>query len=227
MRIAVCDDCHESAEKIRNLIGNDYHVTEFLSGKELLQSNRSHPYDMVFLDVEMPEMDGLTVAKELRNQKEDQIVIFISNYDEVVYTAIKLSPLRFIRKSHLEEEFSEAFEAALRVLKNARQEYIISLKGKEWRFLIEEILYIEEKGHYANIHTKNSMVDLRISMKQLSGDLEPYGFLRCHISYLANMSHIQELSSNELLMENGDRIPVSKTYFKKTKESYINYLRRI
>ena len=114
IRIAVVDDeqiilnsIHKKIERILYDLNAEFEIQDFTSGKTALKEITEKVFDIIFLDIDMPDISGMTIAKKIRMQENLEIV-FITNKDELVYDAIKVVPFRFIRKSRFDEEIQEA-----------------------------------------------------------------------------------------------------------------------
>ncbi len=162
MIIAICDDEKSLIESMKKELGKvaeifqivmDIH--EYLSGEELIEGITEQKIEVVFLDIDMPGgMSGMETANCLMEQCPLLNIIFLTNKEDMVFQALKYRPLRFIRKSHIRNELAEAVEAAMK--KIASEMYLVSFgRGKvEGRYAIQDILYIESRKHYIDIHMR-------------------------------------------------------------------------
>ena len=113
--IAICDDETEQLDIMERFIHENmvqsrflYQVIRFNVGKDLIEGARKEKISAVFLDIDMPEMTGIEVARELLKENRDIRIFFISNHEEMVFEAIHTRPMRFIRKNNLINEMTEA-----------------------------------------------------------------------------------------------------------------------
>ena len=117
IRIAIVDDekiilnsIHKKIEKILYDLNVEFEIQDFTIGKIALKEITEKEFDIIFLDIDMPEVSGMEIAKIIRMQEENIDIVFITNKDELVYDAIKFAPFRFIRKSRFDEEIPEALQ---------------------------------------------------------------------------------------------------------------------
>lgn len=119
IRSAICDDeptildylyTHISKEFKRQ--GTDTHIDKFTSGKDFLNAHKAEPYDVVFLDIDMPVISGFDVAEKI-SVSEHTLIIFVTTHDELVFSSLKFQPFRFIRKTHINNELSETLSAVI------------------------------------------------------------------------------------------------------------------
>ena len=127
IRIAVVDDeqiilnsIHKKIEKILYDLNAEFEIQDFTSGKTALKEITEKGFDVIFLDIDMPDVSGMTIAKKIRMQEENIEIVFITNKDELVYDAIKVVPFRFIRKSRFDEEIQEALHEFIAKLNNKK-----------------------------------------------------------------------------------------------------------
>ncbi len=233
MRIGICDDSLEYIEKITSIIGEGFLVETFSAGYALLDANDKDAYDLVFLDIDMPEIGGFEVAEKLKIDREskgyDQFVVFVTNHAQLVYDSFRLAPFRFVRKSMLEREIPEALEAAQ--LQLERKTRVCKLKfGKEERKIqLENLLYAEVIGHKIRLHMKNRKQneDVSISMRSLAPQLEAYDFARTHVGFLVNLSHVVREEAEWVCMDDGSQVPLSRRHKPEFHMQYIAFIRSL
>ena len=117
IRIAIVDDDKKFMAIYKQIIASlfsEHHVkteiNDFFSGKEFIKSLSITKYDLVFMDIDMPEVSGIDIAAELRNNKQNLDIIFVSAHPHFVFEAIRFTPYRFIRKSNFKSETKEEQE---------------------------------------------------------------------------------------------------------------------
>lgn len=117
LKIAVCDDDEtmlgfltDKISEIYNQNSIEFVIRPFLSGKFFLNSHKEYPFDVVFLDIDMPEISGFDIAEQVNNISET-LIVFVTSHDELVYSSIKFRPFRFIRKTYIEAELGETLTA--------------------------------------------------------------------------------------------------------------------
>lgn len=132
MRVAICDDeavYREETKKGILAYNSEIEIVEYKDGKELVQSQER--FDLIFLDIEMPEMNGMEAAEIVREQKNDVPLVFLTSHDELVYDAFKVRAFRFLRKPVNCEEVQDVLQAVEKEIKQTEKIQIIQ-KGKVW-----------------------------------------------------------------------------------------------
>ncbi|NNF36859.1 MAG: response regulator transcription factor [Saprospiraceae bacterium] len=205
--LAMCNDPYDAIEKIKRL----------------------NP-DLIFLDIEMPGLNGFDLLDRLNHYDFD--VIFVTAYDEFAIKAIKVSAMDYLLKPIDEEELMDAVhkveEKQNRYLSKEHVEILMTnLKDTEGRFaklaipslegldfiLIDDILYCKADGNYTIIHTKDEKFIISKTLKMIEHLLENAPFFRTHQSYLVNVNHIRKYLrgvGGELILSDGSNIQVAR-----------------
>lgn len=227
MRIAICDDDISMSERLAQIakeVLKTAQIQTYEDGNILLAEHAKNPYQIVLLDIEMPAIDGMTLAEKLREKDTELILIFVTDYSEMVYRSLSHAPLRFVRKNYITDELEEALVAAGSILAKRQRVYVIEEKGTVNAIPLQEISYIEVKGHTATIYARQQNYEIRKTMRELQEILEPDGFIRTHVSYLVNVEHIYSLGDISIQMQNGIEIPMSRGYKKSVREQFFTCL---
>ncbi len=160
MNIAVVDDdeselhCIEKAVihafQKRNVICT---VQAFQSAKAMLRHQKTQPFDAVFLDIDMPDVNGMDAAEELNQLEHGTEIIFVTNHDELVYKAYRFKAMGFIRKKHMDFEIDEIIEILMSALSRKRKHLTFQDTGKTICIRLEDIIFIHSDDHYAEVFT--------------------------------------------------------------------------
>jgi len=215
-RIAVVDDSREDRERVLRIAEDVSRLLEcpctFQSFSETFDVSPSS-FDAYLLDISMPHESGLQLARRIRASGNRCALIFISSVDGMVFEAIHVQPLRFVRKSCIKEELPEAFEAVVKFLRETDAETVLlNINGEPLRLNTPRILYAESFDKCQRLVMVEKSIDLRITMNELENKLMPFGFVRIHRSYLVNIHSVYCVSGCIAMMDNGDRLPVGKKY---------------
>ena len=235
LRIAICDDDEIAVRTLTDKILNynhfddpDFELKPFLAGDRFLNSHKQAPFDVVFLDINMPEMSGFDIAEQI-NKYSEALIVFVTAHDELVYSSIKFRPFRFIRKAYLDTELPEALAAVNEELikRNAERKFIFQTKAGEVFVDLARVEYIEIYSHRLMVHLiDNEVLQCCGSLSGLEQKLCSHSFVRTHKSYIVNCKYIYSFEKNRLLLDDRTAIPVSRYKYESVKEKYRNYLRR-
>lgn len=239
LTIAICDDCQTFAKELEKKLSTictlqvpeqvDYRILPaFSSAKELLASLDQHPIDILFLDIEMPVMNGFTAAKQLREHFPDMLLIFVSSYEDRVYSSFSYGPFWFLRKDHINEELPSILQQAISNRLFNAESILFQTTDGEVVLHIKEILYFETEHNYYSIYCISGIkYTCRGSLASLEKKMLAYNFYRIHHAYLINMMYItQLLPANMVLMKNNIQIPVSRPRLPAFKKAYSEFIRR-
>lgn len=232
IRIAVVDDeliilnsIHKKIEKILYDINVEFEIQDYTSGKIALKEITEKGVDIIFLDIDMPEVSGMDIAKKIRMQVEKLEIVFITNKDELVYDAIKFTPFRFIRKSRFDEEIQEALYKFIDKLNKNKSLYTFSTSNGKKAVQPVQIRYVEVSSHKLSVHLLNESFIASGNLKDIEELFYTYGFIKIHQSFLVNFRFINYIKRNEVILDNGTVLPLSRSRYEKTKFEYMRLSR--
>jgi len=243
IRALIVDDEPLARTGVRQLVEPLDDVTivgEASDGPEAVQQIEAHNPDLVFLDVQMPEMNGLEVVREV-GVENMPLTIFVTAYDQYALDAFEAHALDYLLKPIEEKRFEEALERARRQLRQQEADTLSrQLRGvlREYaddeedsgieRFTIrtrnriyfvdaDDVQWIESEGDYVALHDGEDTHLLRKTMKELEQQLDSTRFLRVHRSYIVNADYIEELrpldhGTYQLHMASGTPLRTSRGY---------------
>lgn len=240
MRIAVCDDNNAALKLLNKSIKNafskftdEFNVTVFSDGTVLLNEHKKEPFDIVFLDIDMPVISGFDIAKSLRNDFSNCYIIFVTSHSELVYESMNFQPFNFIRKNGNIPIDESILDIVSKLMQHMKQNEKIILEDYNYRkhsVLIRNIIYIESDGHYVTFYALSDGFPIRIrgSITEHEEKYSKYDFVRIHKKYLINLRYLSQLNynNNEIILGKINKhLPLSKRMKKEVKEKYIVYLR--
>ena len=239
IRIAICDDnapvlakLHAIMDEICGRYFEEYEIALFEEGKRFLEKNGQAPYDVLLLDICMPQVDGFEVAQHIRMKPKPIFLIFITSQEELVYQIFPYEPYSFIRKRSDELIRKDIEEVVRRLSKYYVQEKEIALETtyhfREW-VKLKDIIYIySEKNYLHYVLTGNRSIKVRQTMQKGEEILRNQGFLRIHRSLLVNMGHITSINHKEkgVYLSNGEVLEIGRTYKNVIGEQYLSYLNK-
>lgn len=234
LQIGICDDnsidlklVKNELENILNGVGVSYNIHSYDSGNSLIREiSNVCEYDVLLLDIDMPGIDGIDVARRLAESTSLVNIIFITNHNELVFEAIHYRPFRFIRKEKLKEELSEAIHAVINKISEETLLYEFGSGRDNIKIRILDVDYLESKGHYIQIHSGGKVTEIRGKISQYEDKLKNYGFIRIHLGYLVNVRKIYNITSKGVLLDNKELLPISRKNVDIIKETHANFVRR-
>ncbi|MBQ9886545.1 MAG: response regulator transcription factor [Lachnospiraceae bacterium] len=227
MNIAVCDDEENFRAKLIKYIkeyDKSIQIVQFKRGRELLNSDKS--FDIIFLDIEMPGMDGMKTAKKLRENKIESIIIFLTSYEEFVFDAYKVDAFRYIRKTNL-SDLKEAMQAAETRI-SSRERIVINQKGKVYELNLSDIVYLEAFGDGTYIYDRfGRHYESFEQLKTWDEKLKDKGFFKIHKSYIVSLAYVESREDNSVTLKStNNTLPVSRRNVTEFKEAYIEFIKK-
>ncbi len=233
IRIAICDDEKHMSDHIRAMVSDffrkknkDIHLRTFLSGEELLNYNGQ--IDILFLDIQMKDMDGLETARKLRAGKFRGILIFITVLKEMVFQSFEVAAYDYLVKPVDEKQFEKTMERLYVSLRNTGEDNLLVQKGYEGRIIREEeIVFCEviDRKIYLNL-VSGEVVDYYERIENLETKLGSH-FFRCHRSYLINLRHLKSYKNGTAYMDNGKEVPVSRLRSREFSGVVLQYMKNM
>lgn len=229
MNISVCDDERKMAEDIGNIVKEvlpEACVRLCCSGEALLESFSEWEADIVFLDIDMPDMSGLDVAEELGDKLRKNLLVFVTAHDELVYDSLRYHPFAFVRKKFMRSELTQVLEDCAKELAARDRRFHFRSDGNDVTVLLADIRYFEAEGNYLILHEEDgSTCRFRSTMTMAEDTLAAEGFIRIHKGFLVNVSCVRILRQEEVQLMSGEILPIGKLYAKDAKEQILKYMR--
>lgn len=228
-KIAICDDEKIYLEEISQNIkkrNSDYKINVYNSGAELVKNNPD--YDIIFLDIEMPDMDGMTTAERLREMKFDGIIIFLTSHTEFMPDAFKVKAFRFLSKPIDAKKLYEALCAAEKEIMNT-EHVIINCNGNSVYMKLTDIVFIEAYGDGTYIYDKNNNVyDTRKPLKFWREQIGDVHFFQIHKSMIVSLLYISNISNDGIITVGclQKDLPISRRNFAPFKAAFFEYVRK-
>lgn len=228
--VAVCDDEKEVLPYLSRRIYEvfqKYHVPavteEYSSPTQLWRTIQGgEEYEIYFLDIDMPKIDGLEFAKLILQKQPEAVVIFVSAKEEYVFQSFQVHPFSFIRKNKFEEDLertlcdlSSRYQAA-----DETECEIFDELGHSFEISILDTLYLEAKDKYVNIVTKEGGFFIRNTLSDMEKMLEQYQFIRIHKSFLVNLRAIYVIKYNKVILDSGQELPLSRNKVAEVKRRF-------
>lgn len=228
MILYLCDDepkmLSDMAAKVSALLP-DARLQTFSSGQDLLSHMETEDCDILLLDIDMPELTGLEVAKELSVKRKKPLLVFVTSHDELVYDSFLYHPFAFLRKSRFDIEIGGILRDCAKELADKEQHFCFRTEGTEVRLLVSEIQYFEAEGNYLKVFTADGVYRFRSTLTAVEHTLANCGFIRIHKGFYVNQAAVKLFTSEAATLLNGAVLPLGKSYAKTAKEQLLRYMR--
>ncbi|MBU5676257.1 LytTR family DNA-binding domain-containing protein [Alkaliphilus sp. MSJ-5] len=239
LNIGICDDDSVHVDLIKSYIhciDMPYKVNYILaySGEELLEKIKGYVIDVVFLDIEMKDLDGIQTGRKIREKDKDAVIVYLTGYRKYALEAFEIESFNYLIKPIIKEKFIRVMEKILlrleerQALQEKKKTFPIQTKDKLIQLQYDDIYYFEKHFRKIKIYTLNETIEFYGSMKDLLEKIDFKYFVRCHQSYIVNKRKIREIRENTIVLKEKDEwnIPISRTYKKETIDSFCEILFR-
>lgn len=194
---------------------------------ERFQSEKN-PFDLVYLDMDMDEKSGLDLAKEIRqNYHSDCLILFLTNYPKYMQNSFDVRAFQYMIKPVQFDEFEKKFNAARKYLeKDDKNRVVLKIDEDNVVFFTNEIYYIEKEKSSKQflVYLEDKCVVAKGVLSAIENQLLEQHFMRTHRSYLVNMKHIRRIQKNDLVLSNGNLVPISRRKEKELKQQFMRYV---
>ena len=215
-KFAVCDDCAADRQYISDLVkkwadstGQTIQISLFSSAENFLFCYAEESdYDVLLLDIEMGEMDGVTMAKQLRKTNDTLQIIFITGYSDYISEGYEVAALHYLMKPVKEEKLHSVLERAIEKVKRNEKILNFEVNGEMVRIPVYQIRYADVYGNYVTIHTFEEL-KVKMTLGELEKQLDDR-FFRAGRSVIVNLTMISRVTKTEIKLNDGTVIPLPR-----------------
>ena len=232
MQVALLDDNQSVIYIIKGAIEKEFEscgiqVEIHLFTRPSQLKNHLEEFGLFFLDISLPEMDGVLLATEIRKANPKADIVFISSKEERVFDTFKVMPFAFIRKSNFLVDVSEVIRryTVEKQKKENGRSILLPSQGNRINVDISDILYIEGNGVYQNVflnRDREEMIQISSKMETLEDELYDDGFIRIHKGYLVNFQYIRSINQDmTMTLKDGKKLLISRRKLVQVKKRFL------
>ena len=217
IKFAICDDEPAMARELAGYLARyleehevtAYSVSSFSSGRALLEA--ADGFDVIFLDIQMEEPDGMETARLLRGQGDHSLLVFVTVLMELVFDAFQVEAYDYLTKPLDAARFARTMDRVLQTLEQRTAASIVIQQGSGCEVVpLSDVVYCEVLGRKVYLHKADGTVTGYYDrLEQLERRVDRR-FFRCHRSYLVNLDYVRGCQTGQVLLSQGERIPVSR-----------------
>lgn len=230
IRIGIAEDDRVQMKTLKGYLdryfgesGEKFEIACYSDGDRLTDYYRAE-FDIIFMDVEMPFIDGFTAAKMIREKDPEVVILFITSHAQYAIKGYSVEALDYILKPVSYFAFSQYMDRAVERTKRRKEKYIaVHLRTGMKKLPVSRIYYVESQDHHLIFHAKDGEVTTLGKIQDMEEKTKEYGFLRCHIGYLINPEHVEGIRENSVLVH-GEALPISRSRKKKFLEELMDYM---
>lgn len=232
LRIAVCDDENNWINELEKCLlrynenNNRIDWEVFYSGEELLKYFAAHGnvFDMLITDIEMSGINGVETANRIRELDKDISIIFLTNYEKYMRDCFSCMPSGFLDKPVSFDDIKKILDKKLSETKNAAL-FSFKYNRREYNIPFSEIIYVNNDMRKIILHTTNETYEFIGKLKDYEKIFEEHGFAMTHNSFCVNLSAIANRSAAEVVLKNGEIVPVSDSRRESFEGRYLAYIK--
>lgn len=212
--------------------GSAIEITAFTSAESFLfvwEENKD--FDILFVDIQMSGMNGVEMAKKIRGQDEEIAIVFTTGIADYMGEGYEVEALHYLLKPISREKIGQCMDKILR--RSHKEQYVlVHSKEETARLPVDKIIYVEARGHGCVVEIyaragERTLTEIMESISEMEKRLKPYGFVRCHRSYLCRVGSIHQIGRTDITLDGGSVIPVSRRMYAEINHAFIECFRNI
>lgn len=231
LKIAICDDDISQREYLTGTVAEwvkrHRHLAEvrqYADAKSFLFDYlEDKGFDILLLDIEMPEMNGIELAKAVRRENSTVQIVFITGFYEYFSDGFDVSALHYLIKPADERKLFTVLDKAVDNLAYRQRSVLLVTAEGEVKVSLADILYIESENVYIIVHTVHGDYRTRMALTKFSEQLDET-FFKVHRSFVVGLKYVKKITRTEVTVTNGDAIPISRGLYDEVHAALIKYL---
>jgi len=226
IQIALVDDdkdaSNELQEKLQKFASENNEQFSISTYHEVVSFlDHYQSVDIVFMDVEMPYLNGIAAAQKLRQIDEKVVLIYVTNYMQYAVEGYEVNALGYLLKPINYARLSSVLKKTLSLLLQEAKGLLVKTSSGLKKVYPDELMYIEISGHLIEIHTKSEVLETWGSLKELEKKLPEGRFVRSTSNTVVNLSYVKGFENDDLVLSEGSRLPISR----RKKKEFIDFFR--
>lgn len=220
LEVAICDDnilfsgqLEEKLLQLSKIYFVKMEVEVYYDGSNLLlEIVNGKQFNIIFMDIEMKQMDGIKTAAQIREIDQAVQLIFVSSYERYMRNTFCVAPIGFVTKPIQYSELKKVFCLAVKILNKKKEYHYFEFNKICYKIKMDDIMYFQSKGRFVLVACVNEIFKQYEKMSKVEAECEQKGqFLRIHQSYLVNFKHIDRISNENIRLQKGIILPVSRS----------------
>lgn len=216
IRVAICDDAAADRSYVEAMVkrwadarGTAVELRQYTSAENLLFCLADQGgVDIALLDIEMGDMDGVTLAKRLRRDSETMQIVFITGYSDYIAEGYEVEALHYLIKPVQEEKLFSVLDRGVEKLRKSEQMLLLKTPGETVRVPVYSVRYADVQGNYVSIHAAKCYT-VKMTLRELEQSLGDC-FYRVGRSAIVNLGEISRVTRTEIVLRDGSRLPLPR-----------------
>ena len=232
LHIAICDDSAADTAYLSALVGewatasgHTVRIREYPSAENFLFRWEDDSSDQfLLLDIEMGQMNGVELARRIREKNETAQIVFITGYPDFIAEGYEVSALHYLMKPVSREKLFAALDRGVTNLSRLPECVVLPVGKTTLKIPTDSIVYAESDGHYVLLHAGKEIHRLRMTVPEIADALGD-SFARCGRSFVVGLRYVQRITKEAVHLDTGAQLPLGKGYFDELNRALIKYLR--
>ncbi|MBE6699807.1 MAG: response regulator transcription factor [Ruminococcaceae bacterium] len=231
LKIAICDDEANQIEYLSDVVTTwakkNRHAVEikpYSAAKSLLFDYcEEKDFDILLLDIEMPGMSGVELAKAVRKENATVQIVFITGYYEYFSDGFDVSALHYLIKPADERKLMPVLDRAVSNLTYRQRSVLLTSPEGDRKVSLADIEYVESENVHVAVHTVSGVYRSRISLAKFAEQLDET-FIKVHRSYIVNLKYVKKITRTDITIVSGDLVPISRGMYDEVHAALIKFL---
>lgn len=232
MKVAVCEDEDVQRDYLCALVeewaehnGISCQADGYVSAEQLIFSfDGAFPYQVYILDIQMGKMNGMELARKIRVEDSQAVILFLTGLRDYALEGYEVGAVRYLIKPVKKEElFGILDRAVVREKETDVACFLLEQSDGVWKIPYKEIWYVGSRGHYVELAYGDEKVQWKASLGSVQDIFLEHGFVMTRRGVLVNLRRIARVGKTECILDNGERVPVSRSQYKSLNEAFIRY----
>ena len=229
-RVAIVDDSNIDAEYVQSILESwaqdrqaSVQMRRFNSAESFLfHYADDKDWDVLLLDIEMGAMDGVSLAKKIRQENESVQIVFVTGFGDYISEGYEVSALHYLMKPVKQDKLFAVLDRAVAAIQKTERVVLLPVDGEMLRLPVGQIEYVEAFSHAVAVTTEADTIQVKMPISEIE-KLLGEGFVRCHRSYLVGLKYIARLSKTEVILDNRKTLPLSRSAAASVHKAFISY----
>lgn len=232
IRVAVCDDVREVVIQLKDYLleyqelkGQRLDIKSFYNAEDLFDYLKKNDCDLILLDIELVKMNGVELGQLIRNELNDHStqIVYISAKNSYDRQLFDVQPLNFLPKPIDKNKLFKSIDLTALLMRGKERVFVFENKPRIYRIKLNDILYFESRDHYFRVVTMSGTYEFKSTLSDIMGQILDSRLIQVHRSYIINYDNSAQTKYEEVIMSNGDRIPISRDRRKAVKKLFIEW----
>ena len=232
IRVAVCDDVREVVIQLKDYLleyqelkGQRLDIKSFYNAEDLFDYLKKNDCDLILLDIELVKMNGVELGRLIRNELNDHStqIVYISAKNSYDRQLFDVQPLNFLPKPIDKNKLFKSIDLTAFLMKGKERVFVFENKPRIYRIKLNDILYFESSDHYYKVVTMSGTYEFKSTLSDIMEQISDSRLIQVHRSYIINYDNSVQTKYEEVIMSNGERIPISRDRRKAVKKLFIEW----